>query len=734
MNKEELDLEFNKWESTLTYRQRKLANMKCDQEYGCTVPELYDKLNAQLASKDDMLIESLEVPEIDINLPRMIDWPLEEKIKTAKEIMAKEEDIIILIDYQRDNITEEELAELEDMYHKFESEISHDRRILSDNYSLSLWGKSVTDMYKLIKSRNESHDNKLMSTNDPLIRESVIDKTLSQTIDIYTESDALHREMMKIDAQINSESFYESSVLQESLKEIKENSIDYNKELPNVTPFLTFDEYCEYNEDTDATPYSYTFIENGKEYYDTIKKMQKNVLIEQQLKLGWNPAIPINSDTIKVAKSRQVKWFSEYYNGIQIIDISDMDTQLEDAVLEAETDNTLLKPEVLLKPVYIVLSFANTLFGNIITGFKHSEYSHAGISFDSSLDNIYTYNFQPDKKINGFTKESVKDYHNALNKKGDVKLMVNTIFVPEDAWKKMKETLSYYESNKDKSRYGFKNLLDFVTNKVKDSANSIYMVCSQFVDNLLKAANIDITNKSSNLVSPGDFEKPKEGSKMFVLFKGWKKDYDKKAIDKKVKALEKANTFQALNVMENAELIDHIFSCNLENFFNCDSNDPIVHESLVKIRALLTPTPAIVVNEFKLPIRFSDNGDLNIDLPSSLQAEYEESHKLLSMYDETNLNGIKHEVARMFYLNTIIERKLKRMKKSDKDFKSLMDLRARVLNDYTTYFKVIKAAEPNFDFLNYIKSTEYWNKTVVIDGTTLKYSGAFIKKAIDLLK
>lgn len=730
MDKKELDIDFNKWESTLTYRQRKLANTQCDEKYGCTVPELYEKLRAQLDSKDDLLVaEAFELPNND-KIVDISNWPVEQKIAYSNYIMKTEHDVIIIAFDDKAFHDKEEYDAIDALYQKFQSEITTDRRTLSDNYSLAIWGKTVTDMYKYVVSIKETDQNKIHQ----LFRESIIDKTLSQTIDIYKDSDALHKEMMKIDAFTNSESFYESSVLEESIGKIEneDEAFNYYKELPPIVPFLTFDEYCEYNEDCNTTAHSYVFIENGRDYYLTLKELQAKDDEQAQLKLGWNPAIPINVDTVEKARIRQAEWMNERYSNLQIIDISDMDVQLEDSILEAN-DNTILDASFMLKPVYIVLSFANTVFGNVINKFKHSEYSHAGISFDSSLDNIYTYNFQPGK-INGFTKESIKDYHNAKDKNGDVKLMVNTIFVPHDAWAKMKETLKFYENNKDKSRYGFENLINFVTNKAKDSANSIYMVCSQFVDNLLKAANIDLTNKSSNLVAPADFEKPKEGSKVFVLFKGWKKDYEKKEIDKKVKALEKANSYKVLNVMENAELVEYLFSCHLENFFTCDSIDPIVHESLTKIRTILTPTPAIVVNEFKLPVRFSANGDLNIDLPANLQAEYEESHKLLSMYDESNMNGIKHEVARMFYLNSIIEKKLQRMKKTDKNFKTLMDLRARILNDYTTYFKVIKSAEPDFDFLSYIKSTEYWNKTVVIDGHTLKYSGAYIKKAIDLLK
>ncbi len=733
MNKDELDLDFNKWESTLTYRQRKIANMQCEDKYGCTVPELYDRLNAQLASKDEFfnMNEAFDIFGDNID-EDILNWSRDQKINKSLSVIGKEKDIIILIDFGKDNLTEKEINKVKDLYHKFQSEISHDRRILSNNYSLAIWGKSVTDMYKYLISKYETDDNKMVGVEVP--EENIIDKTLSQSIDIYENADPFHKELMKIDAYTSKESFYETAVLQNEVETYTESKFSYDSELPSITPFLTFDEYCDYFEDCYTNSYNYAFIEDGKKYYNTIKMLQEANNSEAQLELGWNPAIKITPETIKVARDRQVKWMDENCANIEIIDISDIDTQLEDALLEKSDEyKGIIDTRFLLKPVYIVLSYASTAMGKIINKVKKSEFSHAGISFDSSMENIYTYNRQKEYHQDGFTKESL-DMYRSRDKNKDVKLMVNTIFVPTEAWKKMKSTLKYYEDNKEKSKYGIRNLFDFLINKSRDTANSLVMVCSQFVDNMLKMANIDITHKSSNLVAPKDFEAPKEGSKIFTIFKGNKKDYNKKAIDKKVKALERSNELSQLNIMEEHALIEHIFAGLIENYFTCDSDNAVVHESIMKIRKMLTPTAAIVVTEFKLPVRFTDNGSLEIDLAKNLQTEYNESHKLLSLYDETNMNGIKHEVARMFYINGIIEKKLQKMKKTDKEFKTLMDLRARVLNDYSTYFKIIKQKEPNFDFVNYLRGTEYWNKTVTIDGSTLRYSGNYIKKALQLLK
>ena len=52
------------------------------------------------------------------------------------------------------------------------------------------------------------------------------------------------------------------------------------------------------------------------------------------------------------------------------------------------------------------------------------------------------------------------------------------------------------------------------------------------------------------------------------------------------------------------------------------------------------------------------------------------------------------------------------------------------MNDFTKYMKIVNKEEKNFDFQEYLKHTEYYDKTMIIGNDTLKYSGRFIKKAI----
>ena len=150
-----------------------------------------------------------------------------------------------------------------------------------------------------------------------------------------------------------------------------------------------------------------------------------------------------------------------------------------------------------------------------------------------------------------------------------------------------------------------------------------------------------------------------------------------------------------------------------------------------EITSLLTPTPVIL--EKKFPIEFTKEGDLVIELIKSLEQQYQEAHRLLKSYDETNLEGIKHELARLYYVNYEIEKKIKKMKKDDENYKKLIDLRARVLNDFKKYFKIVIKQEPDFDFAAYYQKSEYYNGNIIIDNSVLKFTGGLIKKFLESL-
>ena len=536
-------------------------------------------------------------------------------------------------------------------------------------------------------------------------------------------------------------SYYESAVLESFVKDTKSTTdyvpMDYNKIVPYITPYLTFDEYTELFPNTDKNPFQYVFNIDEKKYFNEVRSLQKKYTREQDeesrkrlLELGWNPIIEVDGYSIREARRRQ----SEYLNGnairaVEITDVSKFTTDLSDEVL-SEVD---LQENKLLEPIYIVLSYTNTAFGKIIKRFQNSVYTHAALALDATLNKMYSFNYKIGTDLNGLSIESIDDYH---DENGNAKLKILCVFISKAAKKKLQEVLKWFEDHKEKTKYGFSNLFNIVINRSQDVLYNTSMVCSQFVDSVLKMCNIDITHQTSNLVTPKTFEKLDDAdtktAKVFKVFEGWKTKYNPREIKRKVLALTRmTDKNRDKKIVKEGELSSLLFEYKIENFdLYYKGYDTTITETLDTLISAMTPSPMIIgVQEVNFPIRFSKKGDLIIKKKEDLQLEYNEAHKLLSMYDQTNSEGIKHELARLFYLNSIIEKKLKKMKNNTSpEYKELIDLRARILNDFTVYFKTIKTIEKSFDFMEYMKNSEYYNKTIVVDDSTLKYSGSMIKK------
>ena len=138
------------------------------------------------------------------------------------------------------------------------------------------------------------------------------------------------------------------------------------------------------------------------------------------------------------------------------------------------------------------------------------------------------------------------------------------------------------------------------------------------------------------------------------------------------------------------------------------------------------------INEAKdIPIEFNDYGDLLITKPEKINFddEFFKTHRLLVIYMTAgNMEGVKFESAKLWYMNTCIESMLS---KGHKD-KKLIDTRARILNDYTKCMVYILNKENNFNFTKYYSTTKFNDKVIRIKGSTLKYTLDYLKAVLFL--
>ena len=709
---QELENNMYRW-SMMPYDRRMHSDDMCRQKYGMSNIELYNQLKANILNNsqpeaDISSVNNLVKEDVDNSPIHYSDWG-ERKLLSDQ---IQKSPCYVLIDPPSETYT----YSIEDLNMKYQSynQLLPKYRIYSDQYSVIVWGYNVTDIYNIIK--------KDYFTNDYDTTFIPNESTHFDNIPINLE-DSLSVNQVMNSLQESKESNSNTYI---GLMEI--NNREYlGTELPSVTPYFTPVEMQEFYKERPELLES-PIITDANNYYNTMSSLMtqyqnkpSSKLEETILANGWNPSVDFTTENINYAKSRQVHFLEEYLP--RIIDITNTDTT--ESIEESTSEMRDMYKKKGLYPIYIVLSYSYTAFGRIIKAVKGSKYSHAGLSTDSDLKNIYTFKFGGMKKTdsNGVTKKEFYDGFSDENlgaylyNSKDALIDVLCVFVNKGVKDKVTKVLRSFSRNKGKTHYAFDNILNILFSRAKkyDYPDSMNFVCSQFVDTVLKLANVDITNKSSNLVIPQDFANiTKKNPKVYKVYKGLARDFTNKKIENNIKAL--FNNHKAVNV--NSTIKSTMESYSSEYIKN-------------NINDLLTVEAAI--QEFKFPISFNSKGDVTIELLKNLEDEYQTAHTLLKTYTTKNLDGIKHELCRLFWINAQIEKKLKKMKKGDKNYKKFVDLRARVLNDFKKYFKIVLEVEPSFNFAECFKKSEYYTGAVTIDNETLKFTGKMIAEFIKMI-
>ena len=224
-----------------------------------------------------------------------------------------------------------------------------------------------------------------------------------------------------------------------------------------------------------------------------------------------------------------------------------------------------------LKPIYIILTYAGTRFGKVITAWQHCKFSHAGLSLNSKMDKVYTFNMRTEIDDNGKKKitggadiENLDDYHNPAEN-NDADICVMAMFVTPDIYDMIKKNIEKIFAVADKTKYSISSVISIVINRAVDTKDSMKMICSQFVDYILKQSNIDISNKSSNITTPNDFYKAaNRNPNIFLLYDGKKSGYSPKSVDRKIGHLRHSDKYGDINIAKN--LVVEAFTVYKDDF------------------------------------------------------------------------------------------------------------------------------------------------------------------------
>lgn len=136
----------------------------------------------------------------------------------------------------------------------------------------------------------------------------------------------------------------------------------------------------------------------------------------------------------------------------------------------------------------------------------------------------------------------------------------------------------------------------------------------------------------------------------------------------------------------------------------------------------------------KFPVEFDDDGNLTIYKCRmgniSYGDEINDSVQLLESYRNTsNAEGIKYELARLWFIISDIEKKMTKRIDS-KTYDGYVRNRATAMNVFKTNLEYLMKIDNTFNFAEYYNTTPFSDNSIKITNNTLKYSFKALKKFI----
>lgn len=447
-----------------------------------------------------------------------------------------------------------------------------------------------------------------------------------------------------------------------------------------------FGSYQDFVKDQLVEDYRKEWVQKLTELYSDYHDItdQDKLLARKQsiLNLGWNPEIDFTPENRMMASKRVNDLLNNRADNSKT-KIYDLTSYLPEEDEDESIQETVDMNEY--SPVFIIFTEGTTpVISKAIQLFTSSKYSHVSISFDPYLKKSYSYNIRSD--TDGFIEEPFSEY-------GNNNITVLTFFLENRLVKKMIRNIEDFKNHY--TNFSIKLLMSKVFNLDKKLNKDKYdAICSTFVDTILKSGDVRLTDKEAPTPADmytGAVTKP---DKIYKIYDGAAPLYNGSKIYKKL-----------LNM------------CSKTNI------NP-VHESYI-------------IHEVKqFPIEFDEDGNMIIYKVKSGNIDYgDEIHKssvLLESYRHTgDKEGIKYELAKLWYIIDSLEQKLKSNKDKSKH-REYESHRATALNVFKFNMKYLLKIENDFNFGEYYKRTPFSDSTITLTSATIRYSMEYLKRLLGL--
>lgn len=508
------------------------------------------------------------------------------------------------------------------------------------------------------------------------------------------EQDYLVYLMKCIECQDNNNSLLERAVM-ESLPE-KIPYINKRKEwlVPSITPI------CAYKEDVNIHDNIFTYIyrKDTKKYYHTLQglleeysKNPEKETAQKIAEMGWFITSDDRIDGKKIALGKTIQKSHMDQFSFNEIKLDEFTTDIDPDSFGEENDH--------VSPVYIITTHYND---GTVKNMSIALYSFEEIYIVSDqstvMNPISVYNIH---ELSYYSKH----------------IQIRCFYLDTELKNNLRDKLEFIK-NSNTFQYG--TMFQFANTELSIEMNIRLMVAQ------LIQLCIDIINCNMLGMFPSNEKRYRMcNPNVYLLYDGDFESIDPMQCMKKALSLKNYMGYTAKEQVSVSEAVDKIFDYKIENF-NIKTDNDKVNDYLFTIQEMLTPTSSGIDNVVR---------DARLEVPENIKEEYEKSYELLSSYGFEDIQGMKHELARLFYLNSILEMQIKNNPDKDTpEYIDLLNLRTNIITTFHTYFKVVKQKEPEFNFMNYMMNSEYKDKVITINKKDFKYDGKHIKEYIDLMK
>lgn len=493
-------------------------------------------------------LDNLEIPDDENDITE----PMKEDVSnTQKDNIADQFEIdtgINIISTIHGKDTDEMLDSLEKQFTEYNSQ-SKDHKLRSDDESIAIYNKTNVDRYNdikgfLLKSRQIENSERVTSTDGKTLKADTTHyfgefvSQVYQNMQAVNEAESLkskqHRrfndcpyftpsEMIDMGVYTNG-NFYSPFADNDGL-------------ITGVRIPLWFDSYKNMCMDHIFEDYRSDWIDTLDKLYSDFEDIkasgnEEKILARKQsiLDLGWNPEIAFNRKNRLKASKRVSDILDKTIPKDVFINLDDIPESDDEILSESVSKSTH-------KPVFLIFTQGSTpIVSQGIKLFTGSEYSHASISFDPELNEVYSFNI---REKSGFIRENLSSF-------GENVISVMTFFAPNKIVQQLKDKVKDFEDNKTTFDLRiFLNKILHIDHKV--SKNEYHQVCSTFVDTVLKSGSINLTG-DINIPDPGQLYDHAKSmpNKIIEVFNDKAPKYDGKKTKRKLTTLLKSSDIEGI--------------------------------------------------------------------------------------------------------------------------------------------------------------------------------------------